>query len=120
MSSLNQPSKGGNDVLPDDSEYAQAISANYAQDQSNSKVGRTDSYKQAKTSSVTDESGRQMRNYNSLPRLGKGGRQQQRVGRGGDPGGRQEADDPETRSLGAGGRHPRQRGKRGDDNCQMM
>ena len=39
MSSLNQPSKGGNDVLPDDSEYAQAISANYAQDQSNSKVG---------------------------------------------------------------------------------
>ena len=120
MSSLNQPSKGANDVLPDDSEYAQAISANYAQDQSNSKVGRTDSYKQAKTSSVTDESGRQMRNYNSLPRLGKGGRQQQRVGRGGDPGGRQEADDPETRSLGAGGRHPRQRGKRGDDNCQMM
>ena len=118
MSSLNQPTnRGDNDILPADSEYDQAInsSSNHAQEQS-SKVGRTDSYKQAKNSSINDGS-RNMKNYNSLPRLGKGTKHQNQERGGGDP---------ETRSLGEGSRQRgrggggRGGGRKGDDNCQMM
>ena len=119
MSSLNQPTnRADNDILPADSEYDQAInsSSNHAQEQS-SKVGRTDSYKQAKNSSINDAGSRNMKNYNSLPRLGKGTKHQNQ-GRGGG--------DPETRSLGEGSRQRgrggggRGGGRKGDDNCQMM
>ena len=127
-------------ILPADSEYDQAMSANYQHDPglNSTKVGRTDSYRQAKNSaaamvavsSSTENAGgghrghHQMRNYNSLPRLGKGAKhsnqQQQRPPK---------TNNPETRSLGLGEDvqqqpHPRQQrrggGRKGDDNCQMM
>ena len=120
-------------ILPADSEYDQAMSANYQHDHpglNSTKVGRTDSYRQAKNSAAAMENaggghrGHQMRNYNSLPRLGKGAKhsnqQQQRPPK----------NNPETRSLGLGEDvqqqpHPRQQqrrggGRKGDDNCQMM
>ena len=134
MSSLNQTSASAaakpDDFLPADSEYDQAMSANYhdSGNGNNSKVGRTDSYRQAKNSAISSSEnaargGNQMRNYNSLPRLGKGAKhsnQQQR----------QPRNNPETRSLGPGDQdvqqpHARQQrrgggGRKGDDNCQMM
>ena len=113
MSSLNQQSSRANEILPADSEYDQAMSSNYVQDQ-NTKVGRTDSYRQAKNSSMTADDKR-LNSYNSLPRLGKGAKHHPQQSQ------PRERGDPETRSLGEGA-HNRQRrgGRKGDDNCQMM
>ena len=78
MTSLNQP-KDTNDILPPerDSEYDQAVSKGMSapnQDQArggpnNTATNRNDSYKRAKGGS--GGGGGNMRNYNSLPRLGK-------------------------------------------------
>ena len=116
MTSLHQPKETTADVLPPerDSEYDQAVSKGMVannQDRGSATVAnRNDSYKKAK-------GGGNMRNYNSLPRLGK---DRQRAA----PISQQASmnDDPETRSLGEQRAAQRQRrgGQKGNDNCQMM
>ena len=123
MTSLNQPKETNTDILPPerDSEYDQAVSKGMAsnnQDRGPSTIGganRNDSYKRAK-GGVNN-----MRNYNSLPRLGKDKQRsaaisQQHYNNG-------SGNDPETRSLGdqrLANRQHRRGGQRGNDNCQMM
>ena len=89
MTSLNQP-KDNHETLPPDSEYDQAVN----------KVTMNEARKRQQN----------MRNYNSLPRLGKRNVQNQA----------QHQQDPETRSLGDQKLANRRRPRQGNDNCQMM
>ena len=119
MTSLNQP-KETTDILPPerDSEYDQAVSKGMGTGPPNA-TNRNDSYKRAKGGSGN------MRNYNSLPRLGK---ERQQRGNAHAPSNaaplsQGPRNDPETRSLGdqrLANRQHRRGGQRGNDNCQMM
>ena len=82
-------------------------------------TNRNDSYKRAKGGG----SGNTMRNYNSLPRLGKERQRGFNQSNAAPPLSQGPRNDPETRSLGEQRlKHRQQRrgGQQGNDNCQMM